>query len=131
MLSNEQILHYKQQGFLVLDHLVNTETLCKLKQQALTIVENWVDGSQSHIFTTKDNNRSGDNYFLQSAEKIRCFFEEEAFGENGDLVQQRSLCINKIGHALHAIDPVFNAFTHQSIFGDIAAELGIQQPQVR
>ncbi|NRD75583.1 phytanoyl-CoA dioxygenase family protein [Shewanella sp. VB17] len=131
MLSNEQIQHYKQQGFLVLDRLIDTDMLSKLKQQASTIVEKWVDDSQSPVFTTKDNDRSGDDYFLQSAEEIRCFFEEEAFDENGQLVQQRSLCINKIGHALHAIDPVFEAFSHQSIFGNIAAKLGIQQAQVR
>ena len=37
----------------------------------------------------------GDEYFLGSAERIRCFFEEEAFGEDGKLTQERSLCINK------------------------------------
>jgi phytanoyl-CoA hydroxylase len=131
MLSAEQIQHYKEQGFLVLDSLVAPEMLAKLKQQAAAIVENWQDDSQSHVFTTKDNDRSGDDYFLQSAEQVRCFFEEEAFGENGQLVQDRSLCINKIGHALHAIDPVFDAFSHQRSFGNIAADLGIQQAQVR
>lgn len=131
MLNNKQIQDYNQQGFLVLDSLVGPDMLDKLKQQADSIVENWVDDSPTHFFTTQDNDRSGDDYFLQSAESIRCFFEEQAFGENGQLVQQRSLCINKIGHALHQLDPVFEAFSHQGIFGDIAVDLGMKQAQIR
>jgi phytanoyl-CoA hydroxylase len=41
------------------------------------------------------------------------------------------LCINKIGHALHELDPVFNAFSHQKLLGDIAEDLGVKQPQIR
>jgi len=131
MLSSEQIQQYQEQGFVVLDQVIPQDMLDEVKARAAQLVEQWVEDSPSHVFTTKDNNRSGDDYFLESAEKIRCFFEEEAFGEDGKLVQERSLCINKIGHALHELDPVFSEFSHQAMLGQIAKDIGMQQPQIR
>jgi hypothetical protein len=48
-----------------------------------------------------------DNYFLDSASQINFFFEEKAFDESGKLQQAKELSINKIGHAMHDLDPVF------------------------
>lgn len=130
MLTPSQITQYQEQGFLVFDQLFSVEKINALKQQAANIINQWRPEDR-HFFTTNDNDRSGDQYFLQSAEKIRCFFEEEAFDANGQLVQERGLCINKIGHALHALDPVFDAFSHQPLLGEIAQDIGMQQPQIR
>jgi hypothetical protein len=45
---------------------------------------------------------------------MRCtaFFEEEALDEHGALRVPKAQSINKIGHALHALDPVFDTFSH-------------------
>lgn len=51
--------------------------------------------------------RPQDNYFLDSASQINFFFEEKAFDESGKLQQAKELSINKIGHAMHDLDPVF------------------------
>ena len=131
MLTNEQIEQYQKLGFVVLDQIFPEEMLNKVKAQAAALVEQWVEDSPSHVFTTKDNDRSGDDYFLESAEKIRCFFEEKAFKENGQLVQDRALSINKIGHALHELDPVFSEFSHQAVLGEIAKDIGMKQPEIR
>jgi len=131
MLTNKQIENYHQQGFIVLDQIIPLDLIEKIKNRANEIVEQWAEDSPDNVFTTKDNNRSGDHYFLSSAEKIRCFFEEEAFSTEGKLVQERSLCINKIGHALHELDPIFEEFSHQSILGDIAKSIGMQSPEIR
>lgn len=48
-----------------------------------------------------------DTYFLDSASQINYFFEEKAFNEAGQLQQPKELSINKIGHAMHDLDPVF------------------------
>ena len=46
-----------------------------------------------------------DDYFLDSGDQVRCFFEEEAFDAAGKLRVDKALAINKIGHAMHDRDP--------------------------
>jgi len=131
MLSREQIQQFNTQGYTRIDDFISEEWLNRLKSQAGKLVDEWVDDSHNHTFSTRDNDRTGNHYFLESGEKICCFFEEDAFDAEGQLVQERSLCINKIGHALHTLDPVFIAFSHQRKLGEIAADLGVQQAQLR
>jgi phytanoyl-CoA hydroxylase len=42
----------------------------------------------------------------------------------------KALAINKIGHALHERDPVFDAFSHDARFDAIARALGMTDPRV-
>ncbi len=56
------------------------------------------------IFSTREQNRLTDDYFLESGDKIRFFFEEDAFRPDGTLKQSKERSINKIGHALHELD---------------------------
>ena len=39
-----------------------------------------------------------DQYFMDSANEVSFFFEEDAFTEDGSLRQAKALSINKIGH---------------------------------
>ena len=71
--------------------------------------------------------RSVDDYFMDSADKVRCFFEEEAFDEGGQLRQAKSLSINKIGHAMHDLDPVFDEFSRGPALAALAQALGLAQ----
>ncbi len=57
-----------------------------------------------------------DDYFLNSGDKIRFFFEEGAFDTAGRLAVPIDRAMNKIGHALHVLNPVFRAYTHQAMF---------------
>jgi phytanoyl-CoA hydroxylase len=131
MLSDVQKKEYHEQGFVVLDQVFALDALERVKNQAAKIVNEWHDDDKSHTFGTQDNDRSGNDFFLDSAETMSCFFEEEAFDVNGEFVQDRALCINKIGHALHELDPVFKHFSHQSILGEIAHDIGLSEPQIR
>lgn len=53
-----------------------------------------VTGSSSFDTQTKKT----DQYFLDSANEVSFFFEEDAFAEDGSLRQAKALSINKIGH---------------------------------
>ncbi|KAG6832839.1 hypothetical protein H0H87_000193 [Tephrocybe sp. NHM501043] len=62
-------------------------------------------------FTTSDKNHVGDDYFLNSGDKIRYFLEEDVVDEHGKLTREKSKAVNKIGHALHELDPAFRKVT--------------------
>lgn len=130
MLNKQQIQDFQQNGFIVLDQLIGPQWLARLKAQAADIVDHW-QGDEGNVFTTSRESHNRDAFFLESAEKISCFFEEEAFDKDGNLVQARDLCINKIGHAMHELDPVFSEFSHQAILGELATDIGMLDPQIR
>jgi phytanoyl-CoA hydroxylase len=80
------------------------------------------------IFSTKALDHAQDRYFLESGDKIRFFFEAEAFDAEGRLRQDKARSINKVGHALHDLDPVFAAFSRQAALAALVAELGVARP---
>ncbi|KAG8691313.1 hypothetical protein FRC09_011663 [Ceratobasidium sp. 395] len=60
---------------------------------------------------TQSKKHVGDEYFLSSGDKIRFFLEDDAFDAEGNLTKPKEKSVNKIGHALHELDPVFQTFT--------------------
>ncbi len=122
---------FQQQGYLVFNELFSSMQIESLRTAAQTIVENFDADSHKSIFSTKNENVVRDKYFLESGDKVRCFFEEDAFDFDGNLVVDKALSINKIGHALHVKEPEFHAFSTQKKIADIAKELGCENPEIR
>ncbi len=131
MLSPAQQDQYQTQGFIVLPGFKRADEIAALRERALQIVDGFDAARHHSIFSTQDQaRRSSDAVFMASAEGIECFFEEEAFDEQGRLRQHQRLSINKIGHAMHDLDPVFDAFSHGPALAELAADLGLRQPQL-
>ena len=80
------------------------------------------------VFTTSEQDRSTDNYFLESGDKIRFFWEPGAKDSNGKFVKEPRLCVNKIGHALHDLDEEFHKVSYEPRVGMICRDLGLQKP---
>lgn len=128
MLSANQIADYQQNGFLVLPNFMDDQQCDQLRQQAQQLLTQYDPQEQISLFSTHAERRPKDNYFLQSGDKIRCFFEEHAFDAEGVLRQAKELSINKIGHALHDLDPIFAQFSHQPAIAQLVTSLGIANP---
>jgi phytanoyl-CoA hydroxylase len=119
---------YREDGYLVLPDFKPRHEIDALRRRAEQIVESFDPAAGSGVFTT--NQQDADAWFLGSADSVRCFFEEEAFDTDGRLRQPKALSINKIGHALHELDPVFAAFSHGPAWAELAADLGLAQTQL-
>jgi len=128
MLNAAQVQQFREDGFLVLEAAVARRELESLQAAALAIVDAFDIGRHRTVFSTTDRDSGRDDYFFSSAENICCFLEEDALGTAGELLKPPRLAINKIGHALHDLHPVFGAFCRQPLFGAVLRDIGYRNP---
>jgi phytanoyl-CoA hydroxylase len=130
MLSAAQIASYQRDGYIVLPGFKAAHEIAALRERALQIVDAFEPSELRSVFTTHDQARTSNVEFLASADRVHCFFEEEAFDAQGQLRQAKALSINKIGHAMHDLDPVFERFSHGPALAALALDLGLRQAQL-
>lgn len=127
-LTAPQLQAYDREGFLMLEGFASREACERLRARADQLVAAFDPQGLISIFSTREQTRTSDEYFLTSGDQVRFFFEEEAFDADGQLRQSKEHSINKIGHALHDLEPVFNEFSRRPALAEVARELGYQQP---
>lgn len=106
---------YRRDGFAVLPGFKSAHDVAALQKRAAQIVDAF-DRAGAGIFTTRDQAQNSDAYFLESGDKVRCFLEEDG------------ATVNKIGHAMHDLDPVFEQFSRDPRLEEISHAIGIGQP---
>lgn len=126
MISTEQLNDYRDRGFLVLEGFASEQECDELRARAEELVQQFDPAEVVSIFSTHEQNRLTDDYFLTSGDKIRFFFEENAFNGDGTLKYKKEKSINKIGHALHDLDPVFQKFSRSEKLKQLATAIGFE-----
>ncbi|ESZ92955.1 phytanoyl-CoA dioxygenase family protein [Sclerotinia borealis F-4128] len=135
-LTKEQLDTFSKDGYLIIPGALPPETVSSLLSETHSMLNDFsLEDHPMTKFSTgerEDIEHVGDSYFLESGDKIRFFFEEDALSPTGALLKPKHLSINKIGHALHTLSPPFAALlsphsTHSPSL--IAHSLGFQQPQ--
>mgnify|MGYP001086998093 CR=1 FL=1 len=129
-LSPQQQASFREDGFLVLPGFVAPEACLALRARALELARaNLPPRGQATVFTADGEARhAAERYFLTSGEAIRCFFEKDAFDGEGRLRGEAHLSLNKLGHAMHDLDPVFDAFSRSPALAAVARDAGLVEP---
>src|SRR2546430_38356 len=127
-MTSAELVQYERDGFLVLKDFVSDEACDALRARANELVRDFDPAGAVSFFSTREQTRASDDYFLESGDKIRFFFEENAFNHDGRLKQSKERSINKIGHALHDLDPVFDRFSRTVQIKEVVCDLSINNP---
>ncbi|CAG9322074.1 unnamed protein product [Blepharisma stoltei] len=125
-LTKGEIEFYAANGYLVFPNFIPKSDVDGLKERAFQLIDNWQPSSNHPIFTTHDQKRVADNYFMDSAYGIGFFLEENA----KDPANNKRNSINKLGHAMHDLDPVFQRFSYNVRFRRILNGLGYNAPVI-
>ena len=115
-------------GVLVLEDFVSVEECRRLKERTLKLVDEFDPTSVRSVFSAMEQTQLGDRYFEESGDKIRFFFEHDAFDDDGNLRQSTADSLNKMGHAMHDLDSVFDAFSRTAKLAAVVDSLGYQDP---
>ena len=115
---------FDRDGFAVIEGFASPRACAEVRERAEQIVEEF-EPTHRTVFTTNEQERVSDDLFLSSGDRIVCFFEEEALAADGSLTVPKERSINKIGHALHDLDPVFQRFSYTPELAEVAASIGL------
>lgn len=129
-LTDEMLAAFDAAGVLVLRDFVSVEACNALRARASELVDGFDPRQVRSVFSTTKQTQLDDSYFIESGDKIRFFLEDDAFDDNGNLRQDKEHSLNKMGHAMHDLDPVFDRFSRSPELAEAAKRIGFVEPAV-
>jgi len=116
---------FLKDGYLVLDRFKTPVECESLMQRGAELAAGFDYSGHPSVFQTSEQTRTSDDYFLNSGGNISFFFEKDAFDAQGNLKNDLFHSLNKIGHAMHDLDPVFNQFSRSPQLQALADALNL------
>ena len=120
-----RLQQFQADGFLILENFNTAKECDELMRRAEELTGSFNYEGHPSVFQTTDQAKTTDDYFLESGDRISFFFEKDAFDDSGKLKNDLFHSLNKIGHALHDLDPVFDSFSRSPQMKKLVAELNL------
>ena len=127
-LNKEMLNFWNDNGYLIIEDFKTHQECDELIQRSKELIEEQDFNNQQSVFDTVSQSHNDDNYFLESGDKIRFFFEEKANLDEENVKTNKQYIVNKIGHALHDLDDKFIAFSKNEQLDQIAKAVGFHDP---
>ena len=132
-LTKDQIRRFERDGILVVEDFLTQDEVSSIKAACRELVRDMDPKVHRGVFSAKgdqNDKQTDDDYFMESNDKIRFFFETDAFDSNGELQMAKESSLNKMGHALHFLDPTFKRVTFSDKMKAVARSLDLKDPMV-
>lgn len=127
-LSEAQLDGWKRDGFIVLEDFASPAEVAALLGAGRALLESFEPSSNPSIFSTTRQTETSDEHFLRSSDCVSFFLEEGVVDEKGLLNRPKERAVNKIGHALHELEPTFTAWTRSQRIASLLRQLGLARP---
>ncbi|KAJ2549905.1 hypothetical protein EV175_004268 [Coemansia sp. RSA 1933] len=114
-LSEDKLGEFARDGCAVIEGFLSESEIAELQQRIGEMLEGY--NASEHPAISFETGQST-QYFFESSDKISYFLEND------------KQAVNKIGHGLHILEPVFKKLTHSAKVKQIAAQLGYKDPRV-
>ncbi|MDC0141119.1 phytanoyl-CoA dioxygenase family protein [Pelagibacteraceae bacterium] len=127
-LNKEMLNFWNNNGYIIIEDFKTHKECDELINRSKELIEEQDFNNKQSVFDTVSQSHNDDNYFLESGDKIRFFFEEKANLDEENVKTNKQYIVNKIGHALHDLDDKFIAFSKNEQLDQIARAIGLQDP---
>ena len=127
-LNKNMLNFWNDNGYLIIENFKTNEECDKLINRSKELINEQDFNNQQSVFDTVSQTHNDDNYFLESGDKIRFFFEEKANLDEKNVKSNKQYIVNKIGHALHDLDEKFIQFSKNDDLDKISKAIGFEDP---
>jgi phytanoyl-CoA hydroxylase len=130
--SSETLETFRRDGVVVLKQFCTPEEVAGMKGRMGELIDKWDPAeAKGSVFHTYGNEKLNQDYFLESAATIKFFLEADAVDrETGGIKPEipKGNIINKVGHALHFLDPIFREYSQSQKVKSLVKSLGYKDP---